>query len=145
LPPALDSARINVDGLAYGIGLVPQPECPTIVDAPSGNTTVNSGATARFEVVATGSAPFSYQWRVNGSALSDGNGIAGARGPVLSIRNTGAHNNGSYDCVVTNACGPATSSAGGLTIHCRGDFNGDGKVTVQDIFDFLAAWFAGCN
>ena len=26
----------------------------------------------------------------------------------------------------------------------RADFNGSGTVTVQDIFDFLAAWFAGC-
>jgi hypothetical protein len=25
---------------------------------------------------------------------------------------------------------------------CIADFNGDGHVTVQDIFDFLAAWFA---
>ena len=24
------------------------------------------------------------------------------------------------------------------------DFNGNGAITVQDIFDFLAAWFAGC-
>ena len=26
---------------------------------------------------------------------------------------------------------------------CRGDFNGVGGVTVQDIFDFLSAWFGG--
>ena len=26
----------------------------------------------------------------------------------------------------------------------RADFNGVGGITVQDIFDFLAAWFAGC-
>ena len=26
----------------------------------------------------------------------------------------------------------------------RADFNGVGGVTVQDIFDFLAAWFMGC-
>lgn len=28
---------------------------------------------------------------------------------------------------------------------CAADFNGAGGVTVQDIFDFLAAWFAGCT
>lgn len=27
--------------------------------------------------------------------------------------------------------------------NCPADFNGSGTVTVQDIFDFLAAWFAG--
>ena len=26
----------------------------------------------------------------------------------------------------------------------RADFNGVGGITVQDIFDFLNAWFAGC-
>ena len=26
---------------------------------------------------------------------------------------------------------------------CPADFTGDGTLTVQDIFDFLAAWFAG--
>ncbi|HMN42273.1 MAG TPA: GC-type dockerin domain-anchored protein [Phycisphaerales bacterium] len=26
---------------------------------------------------------------------------------------------------------------------CRADFNGDGSIAVQDIFDFLNAWFAG--
>jgi glucose/arabinose dehydrogenase len=26
----------------------------------------------------------------------------------------------------------------------RGDFNNSGSISVQDIFDFLAAWFAGC-
>jgi hypothetical protein len=33
-----------------------------------------------------------------------------------------------------NVCPPA----------CPGDFNGMGGATVQDIFDFLGAWFQGC-
>jgi hypothetical protein len=27
----------------------------------------------------------------------------------------------------------------------QGDFNGNGSVSIQDIFDFLFAWFRGCN
>jgi len=27
--------------------------------------------------------------------------------------------------------------------HCPADFNHSGAVTVQDIFDFLSAWFVG--
>ncbi len=30
-----------------------------------------------------------------------------------------------------------------LALGCRADFNGVGGVSVQDIFDYLAAWFAG--
>lgn len=29
-------------------------------------------------------------------------------------------------------------------VYCPGDFNKSGGVTVQDLFDFLAAFFAGC-
>jgi hypothetical protein len=25
-----------------------------------------------------------------------------------------------------------------------GDFNGDGSISVQDIFDYLACYFTGC-
>ena len=75
--------------------------------------------------------------------------------------------------VVTDnaACGSATSNSATLIVcpadfNCSGavtiqdifdfltawfgeyvsaDFNHDGRITVQDIFDFLAAWFAGCD
>lgn len=32
----------------------------------------------------------------------------------------------------------------GANAACPGDFNRDTRATVQDIFDFLAAWFLGC-
>ena len=32
----------------------------------------------------------------------------------------------------------------GLEISCPADFNNDGHVSVQDIFDFLSSWFSGC-
>jgi hypothetical protein len=55
-------------------------------------------------------------------------------------------------------CCPANFNAqGGVTVQdifdflaayfagdTRADFNGAGGITVQDIFDFLAAYFAGC-
>jgi hypothetical protein len=27
----------------------------------------------------------------------------------------------------------------------NGDLNGNGTTEIQDIFDFLNCWFAGCN
>lgn len=41
----------------------------------------------------------------------------------------------------TRVAGPFTFGTVG---SCRADFNGEGGVTVQDLFDFLASWFAGC-
>jgi hypothetical protein len=34
---------------------------------------------------------------------------------------------------------------GSITVPCRGDFNADGAVSVQDIFDFLSAYFASAT
>lgn len=31
-----------------------------------------------------------------------------------------------------------------LPVGCKPDFNGDFTISVQDIYDFLSAWFAGC-
>jgi hypothetical protein len=42
-----------------------------------------------------------------------------------------------FDATVPNV--PVTTGN-----DCLPDTNGDGNVTVQDIFDFLNAWFAGC-
>ena len=42
-----------------------------------------------------------------------------------------------------SVCAPAVLG-GTVNACCKADFNGDGQVTVQDLFSFLAAWFAGC-
>ncbi len=45
------------------------PVAPTITTQPA-NQTVAAGQTATFSVVATGTAPLTYQWQKNGSAIS---------------------------------------------------------------------------
>src|SRR4029077_14776994 len=45
------------------------PVAPTITTQPV-NQTVTAGQTATFTVAATGTAPLSYQWRKNGTAIS---------------------------------------------------------------------------
>jgi hypothetical protein len=50
-------------------------------------------------------------------------------------------------CTGTNTrfagAGVACNAVGAVTPCCKADFNQSGGVSVQDIFDFLAAWFAG--
>lgn len=94
-----------------------------------------SGGSATLSVTATG-AFLNYQWR------KGTNPIPGATGSSLLISPVTPADLGSYDCVVSNCCQTHTSSAASIGL-CVADFNCSGTVSVQDIFDFLAAWFAG--
>lgn len=42
------------------------------------------------------------------------------------------------------AANPVTTGGNNSTPTCVADFNRDGSVQVNDIFDFLSAWFTGC-
>jgi hypothetical protein len=84
---------------------------PTITTQPVGQT-VSEGQTATFSVVATGSAPLSYQWR------RDGADIPGATSdsyttPATVLADDGAQ----FAVVVTNAAGSVTSTAAILTVN----------------------------
>jgi len=121
---ASDSISLTTSGCtSAGIGVHPTPVAACV------------GAQVMFSVTATGSPPLTYRWRKDGITISS------ATGAMLSIAPLTSADAGAYDCVVSNACGLVTSNAASLTI-CRADFNCSGAVTVQDLFDFLGAWFA---
>ena len=63
------------------------------------------------------------------------------QGGTLSIATGSYHNTGSYDCLITNPGGEATT-IGVFLRFCLSDFNCNGAATVQNIFDFLAGFFA---
>ncbi|WP_415909992.1 MBG domain-containing protein [Oleiharenicola sp. Vm1] len=88
------------------------PVAPAITTAPVAQT-VAAGDTASFTVAASGSSPLTYQWRKNGTAIS---GNATATSAILTLANVQPGDAGSYDVVVTNSAGSATSSAATLTV-----------------------------
>jgi len=92
----------------------------TITQHPA-NVTVTSGSPASFSVTATGSSP-AYQWRKNGNNLSNGGNVSGATSATLTINPAGPADAGSYDCVVSNACGSQTSNAATLTVNVAPSF-----------------------
>ncbi|MBI5688643.1 MAG: immunoglobulin domain-containing protein [Verrucomicrobia bacterium] len=99
------------DPAALTVTLTP----PTIVTQPVAQT-VTVGGTAVFAVTASGSAPLSYVWRRGGQPLSDGAGVSGATTASLSLSGVSAANIGTYDVVVTNAAGFATSQPANLGV-----------------------------
>jgi DNA-binding beta-propeller fold protein YncE len=82
---------------------------PVIVTQPQ-NQTANQGQNAAFSVIASGSAPLSYQWRFNSANLS------GATSSTYTVANAQPTNVGSYSVVVSNSLGTATSSNALLTV-----------------------------
>jgi hypothetical protein len=83
---------------------------PPGIQTQPNNQTVMQGQNASFSVVANGSAPFSYQWNFNGSAVS------GATDASLTLTNVQATDAGSYTVVVANPGGSITSAVATLTV-----------------------------
>ncbi|MDI1338015.1 MAG: MBG domain-containing protein [Lacunisphaera sp.] len=89
------------------------PVAPSITTQPTSQT-VSAGGSASFTVGASGTAPFTYQWRKGGLAVV-GNPTASSATLVLS--NVQAADAASYDVVVSNGVGsPVTSAPATLTV-----------------------------
>lgn len=83
---------------------------PTITTQPA-NATFCSGQTATLSVVAGGTTPQTFQWRKGGTAN------VGTNSATLTFASASVSDSGSYDCVITNACGSITTSSATLTIN----------------------------
>jgi hypothetical protein len=84
---------------------------PTITTQPVSQT-VTAGQTASFAVLATGTAPLSYQWQKSGVNIA-GATAASYTTPVTTTSDNGA----SFAVVVSNTAGTVTSAAGTLTVN----------------------------
>lgn len=149
--------------------------CTPVTIAPGGqppSRVVCPGGIASLSVGVNGSAPFTYRWEIESSpgtwtalaaaptplpcsaGSSGGSSFAttpAAMSTLVSIHAcspnpvlVGGATRYNIRCVVTNACGTATSSTSVYT-YCPVDINCASGATVQDVFDFLAAWFGGSN
>lgn len=99
---------------------------------------------ARSEPVMT-PAPTTLRWTRNGQPLSEGGKYTGTTTTALVINNVRLEDAGQYVLEAQNACLRSDFSAYlAVTQPCRADFNQSGGVGVQDIFDYVTAFFAGC-
>jgi hypothetical protein len=91
-------------------GSTPGTSAPAITKQP-GAQSVSVGQTATFSVVATGTAPLSYEWQRNGTA------IAGATASsYTTAATTLADNDALFKVTITNSIGTITSAAATLTV-----------------------------
>jgi Phosphoesterase family/Immunoglobulin domain len=97
---------------------------PSITTQPA-NQTVTVGQTANFTVAATGTAPLSYQWQKNGTA------IGGATSASYTTPATTSSDNGAqFVVVVSNVAGNVTSNAATLTVNAAGTMPQFGHVFI---------------
>ncbi len=89
-----------------GTPLAPEITADTIVSA-----TLSAGGTINLSVTATGAPTLSYQWRRNTSAIS------GATSATFTKADLTAADVGTYDVVVTNAYGTATSRSAVIALN----------------------------
>jgi hypothetical protein len=84
---------------------------PSSINLQPQNQAVVQGQTASFSVGASGTAPLSYQWNLNGTNVS------GATNATLALTHVQATQAGSYTLVVTNFAGSVTSAVASLTVY----------------------------
>ena len=88
----------------------PSAVAPSITTQPT-DADVKQGQTAQFMVAAAGTAPLSYQWSKDGTA------IAGANASSYTTAPTAREDDGSqFAVMVTNSAGSATSNAAKLSV-----------------------------
>jgi subtilisin-like proprotein convertase family protein len=126
-----DNGTISGD---WTLSITSSNSAPTIATQPASQT-VAVGSTASFNVTASGTAPLSYQWLFNGTALSNGGQVSGATSSTLAIGSVQSTNAGSYSVVITNVAGAVTSSAALLSISSPANsatFTNAALITIPD-------------
>lgn len=88
----------------------PSTNAPALVLTPPQNNTVVVGSNATFTVIASGTAPVSYQWRFNGT------NIPGATTSTYVRNNAQFTHSGNYDVIVSNNWGVDISAVAVLEV-----------------------------
>jgi glucose/arabinose dehydrogenase len=112
-------------GALYRIKYTVPTLAPSIVQQPS-PLTVSVGQPASFTVIASGTAPLTYQWK------KDNTDIQFATGATYSILETQLTDAGSYKVVVTNSAGSITSNAVALTVSAISNTKPTTKILTPE-------------
>ena len=101
---------LNADAGAFDI------ELPALINNAPQDVAVTNGGTANFYVAANGTPLLVYQWQFNGTDLTDGTNswgsiVTGSTTTNLTIAGVTNNDLGTYQIIVTNIYGSASSSA----------------------------------
>jgi hypothetical protein len=98
--------------LTVSASSAPGPSASPAITTQPANQAVAAGQTATFSVVATGSSPLTYQWLLNGTAIS-----GAASSSYTTPATTNANSGEEFRVTVSNSTENATSNIATLTIN----------------------------
>ncbi len=124
------------DGVGIAGPCLVRLPCFSVSNVPDVSTCLDGSAS--FTVVPTGSGPFTYSWRMNTNPIDPATNPTAATA-TLVLNNLSSVDAGSYDCVVSDACGSVTSNAAMLSVcDLVADLNCDAAVDLTDLATQLA-------
>jgi hypothetical protein len=106
------TAFVGSDLSAFGFCA---PTAPQITSQPADRAAKIAGSTT-FSIGAVGTAPLSFLWMKNSSALTDGGRMSGCTSAALTITNLQESDSGNYWVMVSNPNGSTRSSSALLTV-----------------------------
>jgi alpha-tubulin suppressor-like RCC1 family protein len=109
IPPGLTAAKTISGGFEHSLVLQSDLLTPIILEEPT-DQYAPAGSNATFSVQAESLAGVQYQWQFNGTNLQ------GETNATLTLTDTGASNNGSYQVIVFTDSGSITSSVATFTL-----------------------------
>src|SRR5207247_7974452 len=99
-----------------GLSFAPISDSPAIASNPS-SVTNNEGTIATFSVTGTGTGQLLYQWRKNGTDLSNGGNVSGATSSSLTLSGIAFADAASYTVVVTGFGSVTSAPNAVLTVN----------------------------
>lgn len=122
---------------------------PELVGQP-GDTYAEEGQSVELTIAALGGK--SVQWYKDGVPVEDDARIIGSGTNSMVIHWAMEEDAGSYEAIVANGCGLATTNEALLIVgdstpclRCPVDFDRDGGVSMNDFFEYFVAWSDGSS
>jgi pectin methylesterase-like acyl-CoA thioesterase len=116
VPASMAGASLSNNTFNSSIDLyLPSDPRPVVTNQPSGFSGA-PGSLVTLSAGVDGIAPLTYQWRRNGTNISDLGNWSGTSTDSLTISSAQVADSGSYDLVINNAYGSTTSLVASVTI-----------------------------
>ena len=108
--PSANGGHGIVCGSPQKVFINGQPLSPPVLTSLPASQVATTGSNVAFRVTVTGTTPMTFQWKLNGTNLSNGGRLSGVNSNVLSIANAQAGDAGNYSVAVANVLGAAETA-----------------------------------